>query len=108
MSVNRSVSRVPDASEESILADWQQEPCGERLCRTSAECQAEVPDQSLQTGGMPRMRPGHVRWKSLQKYLGWATQSTAAKAANHQDQFRLPAMRRKIGRPSAVTAVNMA
>jgi hypothetical protein len=54
------------------------------------------------------MRPGHVRWKSLRKYLGWATQSTAAKAANQQDQFHLPAMRRKIGRPSAVPAENMA
>lgn len=54
------------------------------------------------------MRPGHVRWKSLRKYLGWATQSTAAKAANQQDQFHLPAMRRKIGRPPAVPAVKMA
>ncbi len=86
-----------------ILVDRRQEPCGKCLCRAPAECQAKVPDQPLQTGSTPPMRMGHVRRKTLREYLGRETRSTAAKTTNQQNQFHLPAMRRKINSPAMYT-----
>ena len=98
----------PNAAQEGILADRQQEPPGERLRGTSAKSKAEVPDQALEARGASCVRPGNNGREPLREDPGRTVRHAASKAANQQDQRHRSAMRGQIGRLALIPAVDMA
>ena len=103
----REVCSGPNAAQEGILADRQQEPPGERLRGTSAKCKAEVPDQALEARRTPSMGASDGGRKPLRESPRGATCGATAKATHPQHQFDRATVGRKIRQPAPIPAVNM-
>lgn len=97
---------ISKAAQERILADGQRKPPPERLRWTSAQCQREEADKSLQAGYSPPMGAGQAGIQSLGKDRAAALARAAAKSSDLHHQVNVKAMRRQIGEAAAITAVN--
>ena len=67
--VGISSGRRSDAAQKGVLADRQQKPPGERLCRATAESEAELPDDALKARRSPAIRAGKTGPETLRENL---------------------------------------